>query len=155
MRATFHASLRSICSAAIRSTGRDPAIDGTLATTSRTAACTRSAGQRQQCQPTQHRHQAPGRSALALLQRGRQVVKGRLDQGKLGLQTGSGFYSYPNPAYADPAFLAEPGLDVVEEVVEKTTAGSQAVHGNTLLEGWKNQGAPCALRCTEHDVRPA
>lgn len=48
------------------------------------------------------------------------IKRNFLDQGKLGLQTGSGFYSYPNPAYADPAFLAEPGLDVVEEVVRLT-----------------------------------
>lgn len=40
-----------------------------------------------------------------------------LDKGKLGLQTGSGYYQYPNPAYADPAFLAEPGLEVVEDIV--------------------------------------
>lgn len=43
-----------------------------------------------------------------------------LDQGKLGLQTGSGFYNYPNPAYADPDFLAEPGMEIVDEVVRLT-----------------------------------
>lgn len=43
-----------------------------------------------------------------------------LDQGKLGLQTGSGYYQYPNPAYADPGFLTEPGYEVVEDVVALT-----------------------------------
>jgi|TARA_Y100001970_G_scaffold95791_1_gene120610 3-hydroxybutyryl-CoA dehydrogenase len=43
-----------------------------------------------------------------------------LDQGKLGLQTGSGYYQYPNPAYADPDFLVEPGLEVIDEIVRLT-----------------------------------
>lgn len=28
-----------------------------------------------------------------------------LDKNKLGIETGEGFYSYPNPAYSDPSFL--------------------------------------------------
>lgn len=43
-----------------------------------------------------------------------------IDQGKMGLQTGSGYYSYPNPAYAGPDFLATPGLDAVDEIVRLT-----------------------------------
>ncbi|MER2108446.1 MAG: 3-hydroxyacyl-CoA dehydrogenase family protein [Solibacillus sp.] len=28
-----------------------------------------------------------------------------VDQGKMGISTGKGFYSYPNPAYKDTGFL--------------------------------------------------
>lgn len=38
-----------------------------------------------------------------------------LDRGLLGLQTGQGYYSYPDPAYSDPGFLAVPDIsDAVE-----------------------------------------
>jgi enoyl-CoA hydratase / 3-hydroxyacyl-CoA dehydrogenase len=30
-----------------------------------------------------------------------------MDRGELGMKTGKGFYTYPNPAYASPGFLAE------------------------------------------------
>lgn len=32
-------------------------------------------------------------------------LKGYIDQGRLGLKTGRGFYDYPNPAYREPGFL--------------------------------------------------
>lgn len=41
-----------------------------------------------------------------------------LDQGKLGLQTGEGYYRYPNPAYCQPGFLAVPDLSAVPEIVQ-------------------------------------
>ncbi|WP_433885735.1 3-hydroxyacyl-CoA dehydrogenase [Pseudomonas vranovensis] len=40
-----------------------------------------------------------------------------LDKGKLGLQTGEGYYRYPTPAYSRPDFLAVPGLSAVPEIV--------------------------------------
>ena len=43
-----------------------------------------------------------------------------IDQGKMGLQTGSGYYQYPNPAYSAPGFLAVPGLEAVDEIVRLT-----------------------------------
>ncbi|MAG65596.1 MAG: 3-hydroxybutyryl-CoA dehydrogenase [Pseudomonadales bacterium] len=46
-----------------------------------------------------------------------------IDQGKMGLQTGSGYYQYPNPAYAAPDFLAVPGLEAVEDIVRLTRPG--------------------------------
>ena len=33
------------------------------------------------------------------------LLKGYIDQGKLGEKTGEGFYTYPNPSYRDPKFL--------------------------------------------------
>jgi 3-hydroxyacyl-CoA dehydrogenase len=40
-----------------------------------------------------------------------------VDPGKLGLQTGEGYYRYPNPAYQAADFLAVPDMDAVEELV--------------------------------------
>lgn len=40
-----------------------------------------------------------------------------LDQGKLGLQTGEGYYCYPDPAYQASDFLAVPDMDSVEALV--------------------------------------
>jgi 3-hydroxyacyl-CoA dehydrogenase len=40
-----------------------------------------------------------------------------VDKGILGLQTGRGYYQYPNPAYQDKDFLAIPDLSRVPELV--------------------------------------
>ncbi len=40
-----------------------------------------------------------------------------IDKGKLGLQTGEGYYRYPDPAYAAPDFLQVPDLSAVESIV--------------------------------------
>ncbi len=40
-----------------------------------------------------------------------------VDQGKLGLQTGEGYYCYPNPSYQAADFLAVPDMSAVEELV--------------------------------------
>lgn len=40
-----------------------------------------------------------------------------LDLGHLGLATGSGYYTYPEPAYLAPDFLAVPDVSVVPELV--------------------------------------
>ncbi len=34
-----------------------------------------------------------------------QALKDMIDAGRLGQKTGRGFYSYPNPEYAEPDFL--------------------------------------------------
>lgn len=50
--------------------------------------------------------------------RNAEYVKTRfIDQGKLGLPTGEGYYRYPNPAYREQDFLAIPDLSRVPEIV--------------------------------------
>ncbi len=43
-----------------------------------------------------------------------------IDKGLMGLQTGQGFYSYPNPAYEAGDFLAVPDKSIVPEIVRLT-----------------------------------
>lgn len=41
----------------------------------------------------------------AALDRAAYIKKNFIDKGKLGIQTGEGFYKYPNPSYKEPDFL--------------------------------------------------
>jgi 3-hydroxyacyl-CoA dehydrogenase len=45
------------------------------------------------------------------------LKKNFLDRGRLGMQTGNGYYEYPNPAYQQPGFLDVPDISVVPHVV--------------------------------------
>ncbi|WP_319456470.1 MULTISPECIES: 3-hydroxyacyl-CoA dehydrogenase [unclassified Mycobacterium] len=45
-----------------------------------------------------------------------------LDRGLLGIQTGKGYYEYPNPAYQQPEFLDVPDISVVPSIVAKISA---------------------------------
>ncbi|HEX7827514.1 MAG TPA: 3-hydroxyacyl-CoA dehydrogenase [Mycobacterium sp.] len=40
-----------------------------------------------------------------------------VDQGRLGMQTGLGYYEYPNPAYQRPGFLDVPDISIVPNIV--------------------------------------
>jgi 3-hydroxyacyl-CoA dehydrogenase len=40
------------------------------------------------------------------LARAKYFKKNFMDKGKLGMKTGEGFYTYPNPKYKDPDFLS-------------------------------------------------
>lgn len=42
-----------------------------------------------------------------------------IDKGLMGLSTGQGYYSYPNPAYQDEGFLDVPDISCVSELVAK------------------------------------
>lgn len=42
-----------------------------------------------------------------------------LDQGKLGLQSGHGYYSYPEPSYADPDFLSAPQISSASDIAAR------------------------------------
>jgi 3-hydroxyacyl-CoA dehydrogenase len=51
-------------------------------------------------------------------------IKARfVDRGLLGLPTGQGYYSYPNPAFRDVDFLAVPDMSRVPELVALTRPG--------------------------------
>ncbi len=41
----------------------------------------------------------------ALLERAQKIKEQFIDKGKMGVSTGQGFYTYPNPEYQDPDFL--------------------------------------------------
>jgi 3-hydroxyacyl-CoA dehydrogenase len=51
-----------------------------------------------------------------LLQGARYIKENFLDKGKLGAQTGEGFYTYPNPSYAQSGFLDVPDISQAEEL---------------------------------------
>ncbi|MFC5428014.1 3-hydroxyacyl-CoA dehydrogenase [Paraburkholderia denitrificans] len=46
-----------------------------------------------------------------------------LDKGLLGMQTGEGYYKYPNPAYQHPDFLAVPDMSRVDDIVARVYQG--------------------------------
>lgn len=54
-----------------------------------------------------------------MLKNAHHVKEHFLDKGKLGMQTGEGYYRYPKPAYAAPGFLAVPDMSVVADVVNR------------------------------------
>lgn len=47
------------------------------------------------------------------------LKKNFLDQGTLGLQTGQGYYRYPDPAYTDPDFLSVPPISCASEIAAR------------------------------------
>jgi 3-hydroxybutyryl-CoA dehydrogenase len=46
-----------------------------------------------------------------------------LDKGLLGVQTGKGYYTYPNPAYAQPGFIDVPDISAVTEILSPMLEG--------------------------------
>jgi 3-hydroxybutyryl-CoA dehydrogenase len=52
-----------------------------------------------------------------------------LDSGRLGLETGSGYYNYPDPAFQQPGFLDVPDVSSVADFVVSVSPG----------EGWAQE----------------
>lgn len=52
-----------------------------------------------------------------------------IDQNKLGLSTGEGFYTYPNPAYQKPDFLKAPPADLSKVSIKKVVVAGSGVLG--------------------------
>lgn len=48
----------------------------------------------------------------------RYIKENFLDKGKMGIQSGEGFYSYPDPAYAAPDFLDVPDIEEAEALAK-------------------------------------
>ena len=44
-----------------------------------------------------------------------------LEKGRLGMESGEGFYNYPNPEFSRPGFLDVPSMDAVPEIVDRAT----------------------------------
>jgi hypothetical protein len=42
-----------------------------------------------------------------------------IDRGLFGLENGEGFYTYPNPSYADPDFISVPGFAAVPSIAKR------------------------------------
>lgn len=55
-----------------------------------------------------------------MLENARYLKTHFIDQGKLGLATGEGYYRYPDPGYAEPGFLDVPDVAVAPEIARKT-----------------------------------
>jgi 3-hydroxybutyryl-CoA dehydrogenase len=55
-----------------------------------------------------------------MLRNAEYIKKNFLDRGKLGLQTGQGYYTYPDPAYQRADFLAVPDKSCVPDIVSRT-----------------------------------
>jgi 3-hydroxybutyryl-CoA dehydrogenase len=53
-----------------------------------------------------------------MLRNARYIKEHFLDKGKLGLQTGEGFYKYPNPSYAAADFLDVPDVTKADELAK-------------------------------------
>ena len=58
-----------------------------------------------------------------LLQGARYIKENFLDKGKLGAQTGEGFYTYPNPGFSAADFLDVPDLSRAEELARLALPG--------------------------------
>ncbi|MEO1175244.1 MAG: 3-hydroxyacyl-CoA dehydrogenase NAD-binding domain-containing protein, partial [Myxococcota bacterium] len=48
------------------------------------------------------------------------VQENFIDRGYMGTVSGQGFYTYPNPAYADPGFLSVPSMDQAEAIAARS-----------------------------------
>jgi 3-hydroxyacyl-CoA dehydrogenase len=55
-----------------------------------------------------------------MLANARYIKENFLDTGKLGMQSGEGYYSYPNPANEAPEFLAVPDISKAAEIAALT-----------------------------------
>ncbi len=54
-------------------------------------------------------------SFLPQVRRVRQLLEAKVDGGKLGMKSGEGFYTYPNPAFQQPGFVAGKVTDLKRE----------------------------------------
>ena len=52
-----------------------------------------------------------------MLANAKYIKENFLDKGLLGMQTGKGYYSYPNPAYMAEGFLDVPDISAVQDIV--------------------------------------
>lgn len=61
-----------------------------------------------------------------MLANAKYVKENFLDKGYLGLSSGQGYYSYPNPSYAEPGFLASPDISEAAAIAARAMLSEEA-----------------------------
>ena len=64
-------------------------------------------------------HWGKTRNDYQMVKNAEYLKKNFIDRELYGLENGEGFYTYPNPSYADPDFISVPGLADVPSIVKR------------------------------------
>lgn len=68
-------------------------------------------------------HWGPLQKDPQMIKNAKYLKQNFIDRGLYGLENDEGFYTYPNPGYAAPDFIAPPSMDDVPSIVKRATLG--------------------------------